>query len=95
MPKYYDRERQVSEGEGFSIVWKKTSQGAGARPEDLMEATLERIHHLQEILPCTENEMVIRHQAESISWEQLRTMRRKTQGVHGTFQQHESRYDEE
>ena len=60
-----------------------------------MEATLERIHHLQEILPCAENEMVIRHQAESISWEQLRSMRRRTQGVAGTFQPHESRYDEE
>ena len=89
--KYYDEERQMSVSDGVNIVWQNISHGKrGARPETIIEIVLERVQYLNEMLPCEENEKVIKHLCEAISWEEMRNLRRKRQGVQGTWQPHKS-----
>ena len=89
--KYYDENREVSQTNGVHIIWQNKFSGqSGARPETLIEIVLERVRHLNEMLPCEENEKVIKHLCEAISWEEMRNLRRKRQGVQGTWEAHKS-----
>lgn len=73
----------------IDIIWEDIEAGkSGARPEIVLEVVLEQVQHLNELLPCKENEHVIRHIAEAISWEQVRRKRRAAQGVQGTLTPH-------
>lgn len=77
-----------SHSPGASIIWSE--QGDGARPETILRMVLERVEHLQNQLPCEENEQVIQHLHEALHWEQVRNESRAAQGVQGTPEPHVS-----
>ena len=89
--RFFDERRITSTSHGVVIAWESIKDNRdGARPETVIEMVLERVMQLQEILPCEENEKIIHHLCEAISWEELRNRRRIQQDVQGTLQEHKS-----
>ena len=77
-----------SHGNGATIVWGE--DGSGARPEEILQMVLERVEYLQSVLPCEENTEILNHLRSTLVWEQIRTRRRKEQGVSGSEKAHQS-----
>ena len=70
-----------------NINWDQLERN-GIRAEDVIKETLDRVKHLNDILPCYENECVIYHLQRAVHWEECRNLRRKAQGVQGTMKRH-------
>ena len=75
-----------SHSTGVTIIWDEIGQGA--RPETVLRMTLERIQYLDEILSCSENKKILYHLELAIEWEEIRSRRRKDQGIEGTLVPH-------
>ena len=53
----------------------------------MLEVLKDRITHLNNILPCSENELVLFHLGEAKRWLESRTYDRQLRNVEGTSQQ--------
>ena len=69
------------------IDWDESSKG-GIRPEYVIQACLNRVKYLDELLPCYENARIKWHLELALLWEEKRNKRRKDQGVQGKMEPH-------
>lgn len=76
-----------SHSPGATIVWDEMG-GTGARPETVLRMVLDRVKHLQSLLPCEENIRIIESLQQALHWEQVRNEARAAQGVQGTLNPH-------
>ena len=62
----------------------------GTTNEEVLEVLLDRTKNLNSKFPCIENQNAITHMEQALHWFNLRTSKRKTQGVEGTNETHKS-----
>ena len=70
-----------------NINWDESSP-KGIRPEYVIQACIERVKYLDDLLDCYENKRVLRHLEMALLWEERRNKRRKDQGVQGKMIKH-------
>lgn len=58
----------------------------GTTNEEVLAMLIDRMEFLQEILPCDENEQILRNLRESLSLVEKRAAERQARGVRGTNQ---------
>ena len=82
-----------NEGQTIQFIEKVQENGVlttvndGTTNEEMLEVLKDRITHLNNILPCSENELVLFHLGEAKRWLESRTYDRQLRNVEGTSQQ--------